>query len=128
MPLAAAIWRCCLTEILIWFALKQAIKPTDILKIQPKQCEDGSLRKLYERVDRTYWAKGRVLWWFLGNVVNNHKVRHPRCDYNKLDWNVYTCLTQLYDGRDMHIIYYIKNNYMFWHFSLAIFRLINEKT
>jgi len=25
------------------------------------------------------------------------------------------------------IIYYIKNNYMFWPFSLAIFRLINEK-
>ena len=20
----------------------------------------------------------------------NHKVRHPRCDYNKLDWSVYT--------------------------------------
>ena len=25
------------------------------------------------------------------------------------------------------IIYYIKNNYMFWPFSLAFFRLINEK-
>jgi len=25
-----------------------------------------------------------------------HKVRHPRCVYNKLDWSVYTCLTQLY--------------------------------
>jgi len=53
-------------------------------------------------------------------------VRHPRCVYNKLDWNVYTCLTQLCDGRDMYIIYYI-NYYMFRHFSLAIFRLINEK-
>jgi len=46
----------------------------------------------------------------------------------KLDWSVYTCLTQLYDGRDMYIIYYIKNNCMFRHFSLAIFRLINENT
>jgi len=27
----------------------------------------------------------------------------------------------------MYIIYYIKNNYMFRHFSLAIFRLRNEK-
>jgi len=36
---------------------------------------------------------------------------------------MYTCLTQLYAG----IIYYIKNNYMFQPFSLAIFRLINEK-
>jgi len=45
----------------------------------------------------------------------------------KLDWNVYTCLTQLYDGRDVYIIYYIKKNYMFRHFSLAIFRLINKK-
>jgi len=26
------------------------------------------------------------------------------------------CLTQLYDGRDMYRIYYIKNNYMFRHF------------
>ena len=42
-----------------------------------------------------------------------HKVRHPRCVYNKLDWSVCTCLTQLYDGRDMYIIYYIKNNYMY---------------
>jgi len=45
---------------------------------------------------------------------------------NELDWSVYTCLTQLYDGRDMYIIYYIKKNYMFRPFSLAIFRLINE--
>ena len=45
-----------------------------------------------------------------------HKVRHPRCVYNKLDWSVYTCLTQLYDDRDVYIIYYIKNNYMFRHF------------
>jgi len=56
-----------------------------------------------------------------------HNVRHPRCLYNKLYWSVCICLTQLYDGRDMYIIYYIKNNYMFRHFSLAIFRLINEK-
>jgi len=32
----------------------------------------------------------------------NHKVRHPRCVYNKLDWSVYTCLTQLYGGIDMY--------------------------
>jgi len=57
----------------------------------------------------------------------NHKVRHPRCVYNKLDWSVYTCLTQLYGGREMYRIYCIKNNYMFRHFTLAIFRLINEK-
>ena len=46
----------------------------------------------------------------------------------KLDWSVCTCLTQLYDGRYMYRIYYIKNNYMFRHFTLAIFRLRNEKT
>jgi hypothetical protein len=28
----------------------------------------------------------------------------------KLDWGVCTSLTQLYDGRDMYRIYYIKNN------------------
>jgi len=27
----------------------------------------------------------------------------------------------------MYIIYYIKNNYMFWPFTLVIFRLRNEK-
>ena len=36
------------------------------------------------------------------------------------------CLTQLYHSRDMYRIYYIKN-YMFRHFTLALFRLINEK-
>jgi len=45
----------------------------------------------------------------------------------KLDWSVCSCLTQLYDGRDMYRIYYINNNYMFRHFTLAIFRLRNEK-
>ena len=56
---------------------------------------------------------------------NCHKVRHPCCVYNKLDWSVYTCLTQLYGGRDMYN--YTKNKYMFRPFSLAIFRLIIEK-
>jgi len=45
----------------------------------------------------------------------------------KLDWSVCICLTQLYDGRDMYRIYYIKNNYMFRHFTLAIFGLRKEK-
>jgi len=41
-----------------------------------------------------------------------------------------TCnsLTQLYEGRDMYRIYYIKNNYMFRPFTMAIIRLRNEKT
>ena len=43
------------------------------------------------------------------------------------DWSVYTCLTQLYDGRDMYMIYYIKNSYVFRPFTLAIIRLRNEK-
>jgi len=37
----------------------------------------------------------------------------------KLDWSVCTCLTQLYDGRNMYRFNYIKN-YMFRHFTLAI--------
>ena len=44
-----------------------------------------------------------------------------------LDWSVCICLTQLYDDRDMYRIYYIKSNNMFRHFTLAIFRLRNEK-
>jgi len=39
---------------------------------------------------------------------------------------VYTCLTQLYVGRDMYNLLH-KINYMFRLFSLAIFRLIIEK-
>ena len=46
----------------------------------------------------------------------------------KLEWSVCICLTQLYDGRDMYRIYYMKNNYMFRHFTLAIFMFRNEKT
>jgi len=42
----------------------------------------------------------------------------------KLDWSVYTYLTQLYDGRDMYIIYYIKNNYMFRSFTMVIIRAV----
>ena len=32
----------------------------------------------------------------------SHKVRHLHCVYNKLDWSLYTCLTQLYGGIDMY--------------------------
>ena len=35
-------------------------------------------------------------------LLCDHKVRLPRCVYNKLDWSLYTCLTQLYGGRDMY--------------------------
>jgi len=33
---------------------------------------------------------------------NHHKIRHPRCVYNKLDWSLYTCLAQLYGGIDVY--------------------------
>jgi len=49
------------------------------------------------------------------------------CFQIKLDWTVCTCLTEIYDGTDMYRIYYIQNNYTFRHFSLAIFRMRNEK-
>ena len=68
-----------------------------------------------------------------GGRNNNNNNNNSRCSSpvkykcRKLDWSVYTCLTQLYDGRNMYIIYYIKNNYTFRHVTLAIFRLRNEK-
>ena len=34
--------------------------------------------------------------------------------------SIYTCLTQLRDSRDMYIMYYVKDNYMFRLFSLAL--------
>jgi len=37
-----------------------------------------------------------------GQHLLPHKVRQLRCVYNKLDWSVYTCLTQLYGGIDMY--------------------------
>ena len=40
---------------------------------------------------------------------------------------MYLSNTTLFDGRDMYRIYYIKNNYMFRHLTLAIFRLRNKK-
>jgi hypothetical protein len=62
-------------------------------------------------------------------ICSQHELtwRHQGTE-DKLDWSVCTCLTQLYHGRDMYRIYYIKNNYMFRHLTLAIFRLRNEKT
>jgi len=36
------------------------------------------------------------------SLPTHHKVCHPRCVYNKLIRSVYTCLTQLYCGKDMY--------------------------
>ena len=53
--------------------------------------------------------------------TQSHKVRHPRCVYNRLDWSVYTCLTQLYGGRDMYnllhkvVLYVIKYTSLYHH-------------
>ena len=57
-------------------------------------------------------------------LSGNHKVRHSRCVYNKLDWSVYTCLTQLYGGRDMYNLLQKEQLHVL---ALFIFRLINEK-
>ena len=40
---------------------------------------------------------------------------------------MYLSNTTLFDGRDMYIVYYIENSYMFRNFTLTIFRLRNEK-
>jgi len=40
---------------------------------------------------------------------------------------MYLSNTTLFDGRYMYKIYYIENNYVFRHLTLAIFRLRNEK-
>jgi len=40
---------------------------------------------------------------------------------------MYLSNTTLFDDRDMYRIYYIKNNYMFRPFIMAIIRLRNEK-
>jgi len=63
-----------------------------------------------------YCDKNITFLWVIRFVI-------PVVFIMKLDWSPCTCLTQLYDGRDMYRIYYIKNNYMFRHFTLAIFRL-----
>ena len=52
---------------------------------------------------------------------------HSSATRTELDWSLWICLTQLFDDRDMYRIYYIKNNYMFRHFTLAIVRLRNER-
>ena len=40
---------------------------------------------------------------------------------------MYLSNATLFDCRDVYRIYYVKNNYMFRHFTMAIFRLRNEK-
>ena len=40
---------------------------------------------------------------------------------------MYLSNTNLFDGRDMYRIYYIKNNYMFWHVTTVIFWLRHER-
>ena len=76
----------------------------------------------------TYWQSFSWSWCyvFLINVFVCRNVLFIKI--YKLDWGVYTGLTQLYDGRDMYRIYYIKNNSMFRLFTLPIIRLRNEKT
>ena len=71
---------------------------------------------------RVTWQKTRIFITTeitLNLVSINHKVRHSCCVYNKLDWSVCTCLTQLYDGRDVYIFHYIQNNYMFRPFFIG---------
>ena len=40
---------------------------------------------------------------------------------------MYLSNTTLFGGKDMYRIYYIKNNYMFRHLTMAIFRLGMKK-
>jgi len=40
---------------------------------------------------------------------------------------MYLSNTTVFDGTDVYRIYCIKNNYMFRHLTIAIFRLRNEK-
>jgi len=62
------------------------------------------------------------------SINKNYDSMYEKKASYKLDCGVCTSLTQLYDGRDMFRIYYIKNNYMFRPFTLDIIRLRNEKT
>ena len=71
------------------------------------------------------WTKFNLLGDFVMTVSETKFNQNP---FSKLDWSVCVCLIQIYNGRDMYRIYYIKNNYMFWPFTLAIFRLRNKKT
>jgi len=59
-----------------------------------------------------------------GLIFTDHHVEYLVV---KLDWGVCTSLKQLYGGRDMYRVYYIKNSHMFRHFIFAIIRLRNEK-
>ena len=43
-------------------------------------------------------------------------------------YSIYELVYNIFDGRDMYRIYYIKNIHTFRHLTLAILRLRNEKT
>ena len=64
---------------------------------------------------------------FFVAIIANRTNHNLTCTYIKQDCSVCTSLTQLYDARDTYRIYYIKNIYMFRHFTLAIFRSRDEK-
>jgi len=80
-----------------------------------------------------YKTRFCALSWLITKIILRCAVRKTskfpwmlrgKHSISTLDWSVCICLTQLYVGRDMYRIYYIKN-YMFRHFTLVIFRLRN---
>ena len=66
-------------------------------------------------------------WHQVGLLFFNYTMMHSPIYIHKMEC-MYLSNTTLFDGRDMYRIYHIKNNYMFRHLTLAIFRLRNEKT
>ena len=89
----------------------------------------AELNKAREERQLRLWAgqmrSGRQGKRFVLGLETGH-VQPSKRAATILDCSVCTCLAQLYDGRDMYRIYYIKN-YMFRYFTLAIFRLRNKK-
>ena len=53
------------------------------------------------------------LWGSTTHIIIRFVI--PVVFINKLDWSVCTCLTQLFDGRYMYRIYYIKNNSSYFY-------------
>ena len=117
------------------------------------KCVEKSCRKVYVEIEVKIYYTQLVGGWFMiwydmlylltaiGSTPGTSSTVHiytqtvhrsirfviPVVFIIELEWSVCTCLTQLHDGRDMYRIYYIKNSYIFRHFTLAIFRLRNEK-
>jgi len=85
------------------FDAQQCLKPQFVyifFEVRHPRCV-GSITKKNLCITHTVECNYISLSSTLG-IQLHHKVHHHCCVYNKLDWSLYTCLTQLCGGIDLY--------------------------